>query len=97
MSNETTPAAAVSTPRRGRPPGSNSFTKIKMEDLLRLVGADGSVPVSKVWLRDLGVVEVGATAPVVITPAVEPEPEQPKIEFSLTTFEDEDGGEKDEE
>lgn len=75
--------------KKGRPPGSNSFIKIKMADLLSLVGENGVVPVSKVWLRELGV-NVGApVAPIQITAAPEPVAEEEKISFSLTTFDDE--------
>lgn len=91
MSNET------QAKRRGRPAGSNSFVKIKMTDLLSLVGENGIVPVSKVWLRELGVTLDPQPAPIQIAPAVEPVAEEEKISFSLTTFDDEDGGEKDEE
>lgn len=82
MSNEAT------VKRRGRPAGSNSFVKIKMADLLSLVGENGVVPVSKVWLRELGVSVSESVAPIQITAAPEPVAEEEKISFSLTTFDD---------
>lgn len=83
MSNEAT------VKRRGRPAGSNSFVKIKMADLLSLVGENGVVPVSKVWLRELGVSVDAPVAPIQIAAAPEPVAEEEKISFSLTTFDDE--------
>lgn len=83
MSNET------QAKRRGRPAGSNSFVKIKMSDLLSLIGENGAVPVSKVWLRELGVTLDAQPAPIQITPAAEPVAEEEKIAFSITTFDEE--------
>jgi hypothetical protein len=82
MSNE------ANAKRRGRPAGSNSFVKIKMTDLIRLVGEGGVVPISKVWLREMGVA-VAEVAPIQIVAAAEPVAEEEKISFSLTTFDDE--------
>jgi hypothetical protein len=82
MSNEPT------AKRRGRPAGSNSFVKVKIADLISLIGNNGAVPVSKVWLREMGVA-VAEVAPIQIAAAVEPVAEEEKISFSLTTFDDE--------
>jgi len=84
MSNE------ANAKRRGRPAGSNSFVKIKMTDLIRLVGEGGVVPISKVWLREMGVVVGEQPAPIQIAAAVEPVAEEEKISFSLTTFDEDD-------
>jgi len=82
--------AEANTKRRGRPAGSNSFVKIKTSDLIRLIGENGIVPVSKVWLREMGVVVGEQPAPIQITAAVEPVAEEEKISFSLTTFDEDD-------
>lgn len=82
MSNEAT------AKRRGRPAGSNSFVKLRLEDLIAIVGSGAIVPVSKVWLREQNISTDAPVAPVNISAAQEPEEEQPKIEFSLTSFED---------
>jgi len=55
--------------RRGRPAGSNSFARIRMVDLLKMVGENAVVPVSKVWLRNNGIEAVDikvATVPQAI-------------------------------
>jgi hypothetical protein len=91
MSNET------QAKRRGRPQGSNSFVKLRLEDLIAIVGTGAVVPISKVWLRDQNISIGAAVVPVAIAPAPEPVAEEEKISFSLTSFDDEDGGEKDEE
>lgn len=75
--------------RRGRPAGSNSFERIKIADLLSLVGQNGSVPVSKVWLREMGVSLNAPTVQIQITPVAAPVEEEEKISFSFTTFDDE--------
>ena len=77
----------IAEKKRGRPVGSNSFAKIKMSDLLNLVGQDGTVSVSKVWLRELGVDLVEQPATIRLTPVTQAE-QQPKIEFAITSFED---------
>jgi hypothetical protein len=72
--------------RRGRPAGSNSFVRVRVADLVRLLGNNVSVPVSKVWLRENGIEATQAVSMVVPQVAEEPQENQPKIEFSLTSF-----------
>lgn len=73
--------------KKGRPQGSNSFVKIKMSDLLNLVGQNGVVSVSKVFLRELGVDIVEKPVIFSLSPVTQAD-EQPKIEFAITSFED---------
>ena len=75
------------TKQRGRPKGSNSFAKLKLADLISIVGADGIVPVSKVWLREKNVDIVESSTKIQIAAAHEPVAEEEKIQFSLTSFE----------
>jgi hypothetical protein len=72
---------------RGRPAGSTSFVRVRMKDLINIIGDMGTVPVSKVWLRENGIEEEvnKPLAPISLIGKEEPEE---KIEFSLTTFED---------
>tara|TARA_Y100000592_G_scaffold95363_1_gene161702 strand:+ start:1098 stop:1292 length:195 start_codon:yes stop_codon:yes gene_type:complete len=45
------------TPRKkgsGRTKGSNSFTYIPLNDLKKIVNEGVQIPVSRVWLRNLG-------------------------------------------
>lgn len=76
------------TKQRGRPKGSNSFVKLKLTDLISIVGADGIVPVSKVWLREKNIDIVESSTKIQIAAAQEPVAEEEKIQFSLTSFED---------
>lgn len=73
--------------QRGRPKGANSFVKVSMTDLAKIVGPQSSVVVSKIWLRDLGAA-VTESDSVSIPAVAETPPEQSKIEFAVTTFED---------
>lgn len=68
---------------RGRPKGSNSFAKVKLTDLISLVGEEAVVPVSKIWLRENSIDIAVNPAKVVISEAQE---QQEKIEFSMTSF-----------
>jgi hypothetical protein len=72
---------------KGRPAGSNSFTRIRACDLIKMVGDMAVVPVSKVWLRENGLELVEPQIKIVAT-AVAPEQTEEKIQFSITTFED---------
>jgi len=76
------------TKQRGRPKGSNSFVKLKLSDLISIVGADGIVPVSKIWLRENGVGVVESFAKIQLAAAEEPVAPEEKIEFAITSFED---------
>jgi hypothetical protein len=76
------------TKQRGRPKGSNSFAKLKLADLISIVGADGIVPVSKVWLREKNVDILESSAKIQLAAAEEPVAPEEKIEFAITSFED---------
>jgi hypothetical protein len=76
------------TKQRGRPKGSNSFAKLKLADLISIVGADGIVLVSKVWLREKNVDIVESSAKIQLAAAEEPVAPEEKIEFAITSFED---------
>ena len=72
---------------KGRPAGSNSFVRIRARDLIAMVGESAIIPVSKVWLRDNGV-ELVSPQMTIVAEALVAEPQEEKIQFSLTTFED---------
>ena len=72
---------------KGRPAGSNSFVRIRARDLIAMVGESAIIPVSKVWLRDNGV-ELVSPQMTIVAEAPVAEPQEQKIQFSLTTFED---------
>jgi len=72
--------------RRGRPAGSNSFVRVRVADLVQLVGNNVSVPVSKVWLRENGIEATQAVAVAIPQVIEQPQENLPKIEFSLTKF-----------
>lgn len=76
------------TKQRGRPKGSNSFVKVKLSDLISIIGADGIVSVSKVWLREKNIDIAESYHKIQIAAAEEPVVEEEKIQFSLTSFED---------
>lgn len=76
------------TKQRGRPKGSNSFVKLKLSDLISIVGADGVVPVSKVWLREKNIDIVENVSKIRLAAAEEPVAPEEKIEFAITSFED---------
>ena len=72
---------------KGRPAGSNSFVRIRARDLIAMVGESAIIPVSKVWLRDNGV-ELVSPQMTIVAEAPVAEPQEEKIQFSLTTFAD---------
>lgn len=74
---------------RGRPDGSTSFVRVSLADLNSLIGPKGSVVVSKKWIDSIGIV-VEETAPSYISVEAEPMEEQPKIEFAITPFSDDE-------
>jgi hypothetical protein len=80
MSNE------ANAKRRGRPAGSNSFVKIRLCDLVALMGDQVIVPVSKVWMRENGIDTGEKPVTLSIAPATEPQEAMPKIEFNITSF-----------
>lgn len=82
MSNE------AQAKRRGRPAGSNSFVKIRLCDLVALMGDQVVVPISKVYLRENGIDTGEKPVTLSLAPAAEPQEETSKIEFNLTSFED---------
>ncbi len=84
MSNEAT------IPKRGRPPGSNSFVRMRLSHLAALLGESAVVPVSKVWLKENGINTEETLKPVTVAEAPEPVVEQPRIEYALTSFDEEE-------
>jgi len=82
MSNE------ANAKRRGRPAGSNSFVKIRLCDLVALMGDQVVVPISKVYLRENGIDTGEKPVTLSLAPAAEPQEETTKIEFKITSFED---------
>ena len=76
--------------RRGRPPGSNSFAKIKVQDLVSMVGEHAIVKVSTTWLRENNIsIEPKATIMKFYKEPTEPAVNENKISFSVTNFDDE--------
>jgi len=73
------------TKRRGRPSGSTSFVRINISDLLNAVGQNSRVGVSEKWLEEIGLT-LESPAPKLIALQPEAPKEQPKIEFSVTSF-----------
>jgi hypothetical protein len=69
---------------KGRPAGSNSFVKVRLKDLVALMGDQMVVPVSKIWLRENS---IDIAMPVATLAAAQEEAPAP-IEFSFTSFED---------
>ena len=81
---------------KGRPKGYSPYTYISYEELGDWVGRKTRVKVSRAWLDDLR----GSPAPSTPTPEApprsmeeilcdSPEEPSPKIEFNLTTFDNE--------
>ena len=76
------------TPRKtgsGRTKGATSLTKVSLGTLKEYLASDNMIiPVSRVWLRDMGI-EVSAPKTNKIKEAKE---ESTKIEYTFTTFDD---------
>lgn len=73
------------TPRKtgsGRKKGAKSFVNITLTDLQMFCGSAAVIPVSRVWLEQMGAAIAGETQTVVAEKAPEPEAEQ-KIQFTL--------------
>ena len=73
------------TPRKtgsGRKKGAKSFVNITLTDLQMFCGSAAVIPVSRVWLEQMGATIAGETQTVVAEKAPEPEAEQ-KIQFTL--------------
>lgn len=68
-------------PKRGRPPGSSSFTRVRLRDLVNYLGVNNSVVVSKKWLTQVGLT-VKTDLPLVEIPNVKEEQES-KIQFTI--------------
>ena len=66
--------------KRGRPAGSTSFVRVKIADLIGLLGTNVTVTVSKKWLTEIGL-DVKEDAPSRVIPALE-QPEN-KIQFNI--------------
>jgi len=72
------------TPRKtgsGRRKGANSFSNISLADLEKFCGSASVIPVSRVWLEQMGACIQGS-APTPVSTAQQPEEEQ-KISFTL--------------
>lgn len=67
---------------RGRPSGSTSFVKIKLQDLIDNLGKNASVVVSKKWMEEIGLTQ-DDSIPIVAASTIINE-EEPKIQFTLT-------------
>jgi hypothetical protein len=72
---------------RGRPAGSNSFEHVQIKHLLSFLSEEASIPVSKLWMRDvLGVIV--ASRPIQTIKNETPEETEEKVQFALNTFEE---------
>ena len=67
---------------RGRPSGSTSFVKIKLQDLIDNLGKNASVVVSKKWMEEIGLTQDDSTPIVAASTFINEE--EPKIQFTLT-------------
>ena len=67
--------------RRGRPAGSTSFVNVTMEELQKRFGSAQAIPVSRIWLRKLGI-EVDSQPAKVIHTEAKPTSDT-KIEMTL--------------
>ena len=65
----------------GRRKGANSFANISLADLEKFCGSASVIPVSRVWLEQMGACIQGS-APTPVSTAQQPEEEQ-KISFTL--------------
>ena len=77
---------------RGRPKGHSPYAYIEYDDLGELIGHNPIIKVSRAWLESLRASPAPSshiTKVSTLSPRPEPEEDQPKIEFNLTTFDDE--------
>tara|TARA_R110002051_G_C8463573_1_gene458804 strand:- start:116 stop:400 length:285 start_codon:yes stop_codon:yes gene_type:complete len=71
--------------KRGRPRGSTSFTRVQLGDLVRQLGPDATIVISRRWLDEIGLtVNPAPVKREVLREVAEPEE---KIQFSVNTFE----------
>jgi hypothetical protein len=77
----------TSTKTRGRPKGAVSNVNITLRQLNELFPLDAVIPVGAVWLREYGV-SVEKPQPIVVTEASTPVEPEPKIQFSVTRFDE---------
>ena len=73
------------TPRKtgsGRTKGAKSFINVTLADLQMFCGSAAAIPVSRVWLEQIGARIAGEDTAPVAPVAAEPEAEQ-KIQFTL--------------
>lgn len=68
---------------RGRPKGSTSFVKIKASELIKHVGEEMSIVVSKKWLDDIGIEQKETFNPKVEF-LHEVKEDEAKIEFTVS-------------
>ncbi len=66
----------------GRRKGANSFSNISLADLEKFCGSASVIPVSRVWLEQMGACIQGSAPTPVSTVQPQPEEEQ-KISFTL--------------
>ena len=68
----------------GRTKGATSLVKVSLGTLKKYLASDSiTIPVGRVWLRDMGIEVVAAKAKKV----KEEKEDSQKVEYSLTTFE----------
>jgi len=79
---------SASPKRRGRPLGSNSFAKVKLQDLISMVGENAVIKVSTLWLRENNIGIEQKTN--LISIASEPAEPESRISFSVTNFDNSD-------
>lgn len=72
-------SAMTNKPTRGRPKGSTSFARVRLNDLTDHMGFNANIVVSKKWLEQIGF-EVEETPIEVLTPVSD----EPKIQFNVT-------------
>jgi hypothetical protein len=71
--------------RRGRPPGSFSFVKVKLQDLVSMMGEQAIVSVSSKWLKEHNI-STEQCARVIAQAQDETLAPEQKIAFSVTSF-----------
>tara|TARA_B100000029_G_C16975124_1_gene741527 strand:- start:211 stop:450 length:240 start_codon:yes stop_codon:yes gene_type:complete len=77
--------------KRGRPKGYSPYVNIPYEELADFVGRKSPVKVCRAWLEELiKQTNMGEQNPYVVqnTPHEKIKAEQPKIEYELTTFDE---------
>jgi hypothetical protein len=77
---------------RGRPKGHSPYAYIEYKELGKLINNNPIIKVSKAWLESLKA-SPASSSPITnvstLSSRTKPEEDQPKIEFNLTTFDNE--------